>query len=462
MRRTNFLIKFILLCLNLTAVLLAFILSYFLKFSKFDLAGFQNQNYDVLLIISFLVCVIISIRDRVFTELSKVKLMNIFFSAFKDSLTIILSLFFFIVALKGYQYSRQFHILFTMLLFVFFVTFRLALLGFISSYIKKKVNSKKIMIVATLVSTDQIVRRIKVQEKLTNAVFYLVDESKFNIIENVSFLPIEYLERSLNDGVYEVILFYNDQFRDAFEKIIQLIESKGIRVRIVPNYSLIGSTDLVLEKDFGLPLLRNRPEPLEDVNNYLLKRVFDILFSAIFLITMFPVIYLIVALLIKLSSRGPIFFKQLRTGQLNREFYCLKFRSMKVNPDSDLVQATEFDPRKTKLGNFLRKTNIDELPQFINVLRGDMSVVGPRPHMIRHTEEYSQKIDTYKVRHFCKPGITGWAQVNGFRGETRDSELMRKRVEHDIWYIENWSFWLDIKIIFRTIINIFKGQKEAY
>ena len=134
------------------------------------------------------------------------------------------------------------------------------------------------------------------------------------------------------------------------------------------------------------------------------------------------------------------FFKQLRTGHLNNEFYCLKFRSMKVNTESDKVQATKGDPRTTAIGRFLRRTNLDEFPQFWNVLRGEMSVVGPRPHMIRHTEEYSRIIDKYKVRHFCRPGITGWAQVNGYRGETDDPELMKKRVEYDIWYIENWSF----------------------
>ena len=135
---------------------------------------------------------------------------------------------------------------------------------------------------------------------------------------------------------------------------------------------------------------------------------------------------------------------------------------MKVNKDADKIQATKNDDRKTFIGNIMRQLNIDEFPQFWNVIKGDMSVVGPRPHMILHTEEYSKIIENYKVRHFCKPGITGWAQVNGFRGETEESELMEKRVEYDIWYIENWTFWLDIKIIFKTVFNMFKGEVKAY
>lgn len=162
------------------------------------------------------------------------------------------------------------------------------------------------------------------------------------------------------------------------------------------------------------------------------------------------------------TSPGPIFFKQKRSGEENKEFWCYKFRSMRVNKDSDKVQATLNDPRKTRLGNFMRKTSIDELPQFINVLLGDMSVVGPRPHMLKHTEEYSKLIDKYMVRHLVKPGITGWAQVTGFRGETKELWQMEGRVERDIWYLEHWTFMLDLYIIYKTVKNAVRGEKEAY
>ncbi|MDQ3843533.1 MAG: sugar transferase, partial [Bacteroidota bacterium] len=165
---------------------------------------------------------------------------------------------------------------------------------------------------------------------------------------------------------------------------------------------------------------------------------------------------------IYLESPGPIFFVQLRSGKRNKPFRCLKFRSMYVNRESDLKQATKKDSRVTRVGSFLRKSSLDEFPQFINVFKGEMSLVGPRPHMIRHTEDYSKIVDDYMIRHFLKPGITGWAQVNGCRGEITLPSQIKKRVELDLNYLENWSLWLDIKIIFLTVYNIVKGDKQAY
>jgi lipopolysaccharide/colanic/teichoic acid biosynthesis glycosyltransferase len=167
-------------------------------------------------------------------------------------------------------------------------------------------------------------------------------------------------------------------------------------------------------------------------------------------------------LLIKLESRGPVFFIQKRSGKDDEPFWCFKFRSMKVNTESDEVQATKDDPRITRIGAFMRRTSLDELPQFFNVFLGNMSICGPRPHMLLHTKQYSTSINKFMVRHLLKPGITGWAQVNGLRGETESPELMQKRVEYDLWYMENWSLMLDVKILFMTIINMFKGEKNAY
>ncbi|MDE5930840.1 MAG: sugar transferase, partial [Muribaculaceae bacterium] len=158
----------------------------------------------------------------------------------------------------------------------------------------------------------------------------------------------------------------------------------------------------------------------------------------------------------------PVYFKQERTGYRGNSFYCYKFRTMKVNASADNCQATRHDPRKTRVGDFLRKTSLDELPQFINVWKGDMSIVGPRPHMLKHTKEYSELIDRYMVRHMVKPGITGWAQVNGYRGLTDELWKMERRVEFDTWYIENWTFFLDLKIMVRTVINAIKGESNAF
>lgn len=201
--------------------------------------------------------------------------------------------------------------------------------------------------------------------------------------------------------------------------------------------------------------------PLEEALNRVVKRAFDLIVAVICLLLTAP-IFPVVALIIKLQSPGPIFFKQKRTGIDGREFLMYKFRSMHVNADADRLQATEDDPRKYPFGNLMRKTNIDELPQFWNVLRGDMSIVGPRPHMLAHTEQYSRLIDKYMIRHFVKPGVTGWAQVTGFRGETKELWQMEGRVEQDIWYIQHWSIWLDIRIIWRTFKTIFIHDKNAY
>lgn len=201
--------------------------------------------------------------------------------------------------------------------------------------------------------------------------------------------------------------------------------------------------------------------PLEDPLNRAVKRLFDILFSLMGL-TVMAILFPFIWLIIKIQSPGPVFFCQERTGLDGKDFRCYKFRSMHVNRDADRVQATKDDPRKFPFGNLMRQTNIDELPQFWNVLKGDMSVVGPRPHMLLHTHTYSRQICEYMVRHFIKPGITGWAQVTGYRGETTHLWQMEERVRRDIWYMEHWSFWLDLRITAITVKRIFIHDKNAY
>lgn len=201
--------------------------------------------------------------------------------------------------------------------------------------------------------------------------------------------------------------------------------------------------------------------PLENPMNKVAKRAFDIFFSVVVLAFCLPLLP-IVAMVIWRQSPGPVFFRQKRTGVSGNDFICYKLRSMHVNKDSDTVQATEHDPRKFPFGDWMRKYNIDELPQFWNVLIGNMSVVGPRPHMLFHTEFYKQQIGKYMVRHFVKPGITGWAQVTGFRGETKELWQMEERVKRDIWYIEHWSIWLDVRIVWMTVKSLFIHDTNAY
>ena len=214
---------------------------------------------------------------------------------------------------------------------------------------------------------------------------------------------------------------------------------------------------------YGLSTVQSlREMPLSNDFNTILKRTFDIVFSLVIIIFLLSWITPIIGLIIKIESRGPVFFKQTRNGIKFREFTCYKFRSMIENNDADIQQATKNDKRVTKIGKILRKTSLDELPQFFNVLIGNMSVVGPRPHMIKENERYSKSVDKFMVRHFVKPGITGLAQVKGFRGEIETDEDIINRVKYDIYYLENWSLILDLNIVFLTTINFLTGQKKAY
>jgi putative colanic acid biosynthesis UDP-glucose lipid carrier transferase len=216
-----------------------------------------------------------------------------------------------------------------------------------------------------------------------------------------------------------------------------------------------------------LPIITLRSLPLDVTDNKVIKRLFDMIFSTVVIVLLLSWVIPIISLIIKLTSKGPVFFKQERWGLNNKPIVCYKFRSMIVSSkDVDesgvYQQARKDDPRVTKIGAFLRKTNLDELPQFFNVFLGSMSVVGPRPHPVPLNIESKDSVENYMMRHWVKPGITGWAQVNGYRGETRKPYLMQKRVEFDVWYMENWTFWLDLQIILQTLVNMVKTEKNAY
>lgn len=245
-------------------------------------------------------------------------------------------------------------------------------------------------------------------------------------------------------------------------QIIDACERNCVRFFSIPQLRNYLKRKMQLEVLGSVPVLCIREDPLSSLTNRLMKRTFDVVVSGLFMIPFWLIIYPIIAILTHFLQPGPVFFKQKRNGINGEEFYCYKFRSMKVNADSDKVQATKDDPRKTPFGNFMRKTSIDELPQFINVLKGEMSIVGPRPHMVAHTEEYSALIDKYMVRHWVRPGITGWAQVKGARGETKELWQMEDRIKKDVWYVENWTFALDLKIMFLTVWNVIAGDKQAY
>jgi len=272
---------------------------------------------------------------------------------------------------------------------------------------------------------------------------------------------IDDLEAFVVDHDVDQVYFTIPGHDDVLTRVIKIADDNVMEFFYVPQISRYISRDFQLETIGAVPVLSIRRNPLKKAMNRVLKRLFDIVFSSVFLL-FYPLIYIPIAITIKLTSPGPVYFKQQRSGYKGRPFWCLKFRTMHVNNDADRAQATKNDPRKTKFGDFLRHSSLDELPQFINVLKGEMSIVGPRPHMLRHTEEYSKLVDQYMVRHLVKPGISGWAQVNGYRGPTDELWKMEKRVEYDVWYIEHWTFLLDLKIIVRTVLNAFHGEKNAF
>ena len=288
------------------------------------------------------------------------------------------------------------------------------------------------------------------------------DDEKYSTVENYKGKIADVEQFIKENQVDEMYCAIPDEVTEGgVPRLINIAESNAVVFYYVPQFGRYIPRRFELYSMGNVPVLSVRPYPLNNPLNALIKRVFDFSFSTVFLL-FFPIILIPVAIGIKLSSPGPIFFKQKRTGLKGEPFNCYKFRSMKMNATADTAQATKDDPRKTKFGSFLRKTSIDELPQFFNVWRGDMSIVGPRPHMVAHTEEYSELIDKYMLRHIIKPGITGWAQVNGYRGQTDELWKMEKRVECDVWYAENWNFMLDLKIIFLTFFNVFRGEKNAF
>ena len=254
---------------------------------------------------------------------------------------------------------------------------------------------------------------------------------------------------------------------EKIQNCIAICDGLNIKVRILPNLSEFTSSSIYINNIGLLPVVNVGDLPLDKKENRLLKRSFDIIFSLLFFILLGSFIFPLLAIIIKLSSKGPIFFKQERWGLNNKRIICYKFRSMykessDIDEDGNFQQAIKNDPRITLIGKILRKTNMDELPQFWNVLIGNMSVVGPRPHPTQLNIQSMELVDNYMLRHMVIPGITGLAQVNGCRGETRTTEDMQKRVNFDLYYIQRWNFWLDLQIIIQTVINIFRGDQNAY
>ncbi|MEJ7736461.1 MAG: undecaprenyl-phosphate glucose phosphotransferase [Chitinophagaceae bacterium] len=333
-----------------------------------------------------------------------------------------------------------------------------------SYYKRRNLFIRKVMIIGYNDTAKKLVSYLEEEGMNTEIVGFceepenVYELSNYPIVSSIA----NTIEVSHHHRVNEIYSTIAPEQDSGIYQLMKEADQACIHFRLIPDLSYFVKRVVYISYLKDMPVLSLRQEPLSDAGNRIRKRLFDIIFSIAVIVFLLSWLVPLLALFIWLDSRGPIFFKQPRTGQGKKTFNCFKFRSMRESKDAHTMQASRNDKRLTRLGKFIRKTSLDEMPQFFNVLRGDMSVVGPRPHMLKHTNDYSKLIDQYMVRQFLKPGITGWAQINGFRGETRTIEEMEGRVDHDIWYMENWGLWLDLRIIFLTGFNVFKGEKKAF
>lgn len=346
--------------------------------------------------------------------------------------------------------------------YVLFVFLFVCIFKFLTTFLLKKYrtvlrgNIRKVIVIGNNEKTRQLIKTFN-----TRLDFGYKFKAQFSI-NDVNFSLEKCFKYIIDHDIDEIYFSVSELSNRQINKLIDFADNNLRELKFIPDNKDIFSKKLKYEYYDYIPILSLRAIPLQDSVNKFFKRIFDILLASFIIIFILSWLTPILAILIKLESKGPVFFKQSRNGFNYQEFDCYKFRSMTPNKEAHLHQATKGDQRITKIGAFIRKTSIDELPQFFNVLFGNMAVVGPRPHMVSHTNLYAQKVDKFMVRHFVKPGITGLAQVSGFRGEIEADKDIINRVKYDIFYIENWSLLLDLKIIVQTFLNALKGEEKAY
>jgi putative colanic acid biosynthesis UDP-glucose lipid carrier transferase len=357
-----------------------------------------------------------------------------------------------------------------------FVTFKYLLLSFgiigtgkiIGYYGLKKYravldgNIRRVIIIGFSAGAQELERLFRNNKELGYKLLGIFSNKDNEIITGTIEESFDFIEKE--KGIDEIYCAIDELSEKHVNDYVKYASLNMINIKFIPNTKKLITKRLKTDYYNYLPVLSIQEVALNNNLNRFVKRAFDIVFSMFIIIFLLSWLVPLMAILIKLESRGPVFYKHVRNGINYKEFTCYKFRSLTQNSDANYDHVTEKDSRVTRIGRFIRKTSIDELPQFFNVLKGDMSVVGPRPHMIPYTKEYAKKIDKYNFvfRHSVKPGISGLAQVKGYRGEIKNDEDIINRIKYDIFYIENWSLFLDIKIIFETILNIVRGEKNAY
>jgi len=458
-RYTN-LFRFFFVCVDLIALNLVNIVL-MLSFRRIPAEG--EREYGILFLVSNMIWLVSAYGARVYIEDAHPELHRFVKRTLKAYILYITCVLLF-VFLYHYFYSR----LFVVLSFVFVLTSltltRLVLIGITLYFKNGNRNSRRIVIVGYNDLANKFVTHFTEHTHEFKVDGYFEDN---NQISELTTLPIignidECLEYATKNNIHEIYSTISPESNKSIYAMATMAEKSLIRFKFIPDFKLFVNRETYIEYQDNFPILSLRPEPLEDLTNSVKKRIFDIGFSLIIIIFLLSWLMPLLAIIIKATSKGPFIFKQKRSGRHNKQFTCYKLRTLRTNEEANTKQVTLNDNRITRVGRFLRKSNLDELPQFVNVLLGSMSVVGPRPHMLAHTDLFSKVMGEYMVRHFLKPGITGWAQVRGYRGEIKEETQLRNRIIHDIWYMENWSLWLDAKIIWLTIYSTFKGNKNAY
>ncbi|MEZ4805489.1 MAG: undecaprenyl-phosphate glucose phosphotransferase [Bacteroidia bacterium] len=453
--------KLFLMAGDLILLNIAYLISFVIRYGNLDSIG--SKDSQIFIFISNVCWLFLIYHFKEFTFHRTQPIENSLSKTIRLIFYLFLSMATFSTMFYFHHLSRAGFIIFFLNFAIFTLIYRIVSIQFLKKIRQSGNNFRNVIIVGSEDNGKDIYDALTFDlSQGYNILGYFDEEPKESI--NTKYLGRlnSIYDYALENSVHEIYVALKDFNTSEIKHLISFCERNLIRIKFIPDYKLFKETNNVSIDFYGnVPVVSLRLEPLELPLNRIKKRFFDIFFSLVVILLIFPWLFPILMLMVKISSPGPIFFKQKRTGEGNREFNCWKFRSMRVNNDSDSKQASAGDNRITPIGKFLRKTNLDEMPQFFNVLIGNMSVVGPRPHMVKHTNEYSELIDNYLVRHFARPGITGWAQTNGLRGETKNVEKMAKRIEYDIWYIENWSFLLELKIIYFTIKNMITGDKNA-
>ena len=451
-------LKFIHLISDLFLLNISFILAYLYKFGSY--AGLLEYPYSYLLVFFNVSWVLLATFLRPYSIARTSRIRDILKSHLSLIIVHVLLVTAFFVVEKAYYYSREqllgTYILFVFLLFIWKISFTYIIRG----YRKQGYNYRKVVIVGYGELSQELKSFFsKHPEHGYKLLGFFDSKSKGGeVLGNFSDLQ-EYAKTEGIDEIYCCLPYI--RYRQV-KQLIDFGEENLIKVKLIADFRGFSLKSLNLERYDHIPVLNVSSIPLDDLRNRIVKRSFDVMFSSFIIILLLSWLIPLISLAIMLESKGPVFFKQKRTGKDNKSFFCLKFRTMVVNSECDDQQAMKNDCRVTRFGVFLRKTSLDELPQFFNVWVGQMSVVGPRPHMLKHTEEYSKIVEKFMARHFVKPGITGLAQAKGFRGETKEVELMKSRVKLDRFYVENWSLNFDIKIIILTIISMIRDSRNAY